>query len=149
MISTDRPCTLVVSLDPRESVDYEPHCSSLLDNVSPGTYLVTFSLFPSEIEGEEWGGIAVTETPLGATDMDTPASGEPDFWQSGGPAIALANWNHVEGMTVTTGNVCSNEVSFCFSLREGRLEPVVAVGSNETVEVDLVASFQPEDYKRG
>ena len=95
MIPTDNPCTLVVSLDPRESVDYEPHCSSLLDNVSPGTCLVTFSLFPSELEGVEWSGIAVTEAPLSATGMDIPAFGEADFWQSGGPAIALANWNNV------------------------------------------------------
>jgi hypothetical protein len=116
-----------------------------LDGVPPATYLVMFHLFPAEVEGIKWNGVALTEAPLNEVDMEFPPSGESDFWENGGPAIAIASWDNVEGMTVTRGNVCSEKYGFCFSIRDKRPHPDIKVEPNETVFIELTAHFKPEE----
>jgi hypothetical protein len=116
-----------------------------LDGVPPATYLVMFHLFPAEVEaqGVEWNGVALTEAPFNEVDMEVPPSSKSDFWEDGGPAIALWNWSAAEGETVGKGNVCSHKFGFCFSIRDERLHPVIEVEPNETVEIELTAHFKP------
>jgi hypothetical protein len=116
-----------------------------LDGVPPAAYLVMFHLFPDKMEGVEWNGVVLTEAPFDEVDNEIPPSGVSDFWENGGPAIARGNWSEAEGMTVSTGNVCSNEFGFCFSIRDERLHPVIEVESNETVEVELTTHFKPNE----
>lgn len=116
-----------------------------LEGVPPATYLVMFHLFPAGQEGGEWDGVTLTEAPFNEVDMDVSPSGESDFWETGGPAIALANWSAGEGMTATTGNVCSNKFGFCFSISDERPHPVIEVEPNGTVEVELTAHFKPSE----
>ena len=114
-----------------------------LDGVPPGDYLVLFHLFPSEIHETKWHGVALTEAVVDEVKMAVAPSDKPDFWQAGGPAIALANWKAGEGMTLSQGNVCSDKFGFCFSIRDEGLSPVIEVASHETVEVELTAHLKP------
>jgi len=115
----------------------------MLDGVPPGDYLVLFHLFPSEIHETKWHGVALTEAVVDEVKMAVAPSDKPDFWQAGGPAIALANWKAGEGMTLSQGNVCSDKFGFCFSIRDEGLSPVIEVASHETVEVELTAHLKP------
>ena len=118
-----------------------------LEGVFPGTYLVLFHLFPAKVEamGGEWNGVALTEAAYNEIDGVIPSSEAPDFWENGGPAIALANWSADEGMIVSRGNVCSNKLGFCFSIIDERSHPVIEVEPNKIVEIDLTAHFAPEE----
>lgn len=120
--------------------------SFTLDGVPPGTYVVMFHLFPDMLGagGTEWDGIVLMEASLDETNS-IPASGQSDFWERGGPAIALGNWSQGVGMTVSEGNVCSDALGFCFSIHEEHLATVVEVRSHETVEVQLTAHLKPEE----
>jgi hypothetical protein len=112
-----------------------------LDGVPPATYLVVFHLFPDEMEEVEWDGVTLMEAHFNAIDQAVSPSGEAGFWEDGGPVIGRGNWSAAEGMTVSTGNVCSNKFGFCFSIRDGRPSPVIEIESNETVEIELTTHF--------
>jgi len=117
-----------------------------LNDVPPAIYLVMFHLFPAELDkqGVEWNDIALTEASWNDVDGVEPsvASG---FWEDGGKAFALSDWNSRDGTTVTKGNVCSNKFGFCFSILEGGPYPVIEVKSDETIKVELTAHFTPKE----
>jgi hypothetical protein len=138
---TEHICTL--QGEPTSQTDAQG--AFTLGGVPPGTYLVLFHLFPSEIQATEWHGVALTEAVFDELEMEVVASGRSDFWQNGGPAISLANWRAGEGMTVSQGNVCSDSLGFCFSIRDEGLSPVIELASHETVEVELTAHYKPEE----
>jgi len=117
----------------------------VLDGVPPAVYVVMFHLFPDEMAGVEWDGVVLTEAVLNEVDMEVSPSGESDFWEDGGPVIALANWRAGEGMTVATGNVCSNKVGFCFSVHSELLHSVVELEPNGTVEIELTTHFKASE----
>jgi hypothetical protein len=115
-----------------------------LASVPPATYLVMFHLSPAAAEASRagWNGVALTEASFNEIDGKVPSSSKPDFWEDGGPAIALASWSASEGMTVTTGNVCSDKFGFCFSIRDGHAQPVIEVKPSETVEIELTTHLK-------
>ena len=138
---TEHICTLQGALTALTDADGE----FTLDGVPPAAYVVMFHLFPDAMEGVEWDGVALTEASLNEVDMVVSPSGESDFWEDGGPAIALANWSAAEGMTVATGNVCSNKFGFCFSIHSERLHSVAELESNQTVEIELTTHFKSSE----
>jgi hypothetical protein len=117
-----------------------------LDDVPSATYLVMFHPWPGEIQGHEddWEGVILTQGSLDEAEMEVSPSGSLGFWERGGTVVALANWSADGGMVLARGNLCSNRLGFCLSVRDGRPHPVVEVGSNETLEVELTAHFKPD-----
>ena len=91
----------------------------------------------AESSRAEWNGAALTEASFNEVDGNVPSSNRPDFWEDGGPAVALASRSAGEGMTLTTGTVCSDKFGFCFSIRNGHAHPVIEVKPSETVKIEL------------
>lgn len=116
-----------------------------LDGVTPGTYLLLFHLWPDGVGELQWDGVTLTEAPFDEVDRVIPPSEAKDFWERGGPTIALANWSASEGMNLTRGNICSDKFGFCFSVYDERLSPIIEVKSNETVEAELTTYFKPDE----
>lgn len=123
-----------------------PDGAFTLDDVPPGTYLVMFHAWPEQMEGREadWDGVVLTEGSLHEAEMQVSASNSPDFWERGGAVVALADENAADGMSLWKGNLCSHRLGFCFSVRDGRPDPVIEVGSAETLQVELTAHFEAE-----
>ena len=144
---TEHICTLLGT--PTALTD--PDGVFTLDGVPSATYLVMFHLFPDEMEGVEWDGVALMEAYLNEdiSTIDIPPSGESGFWEDGGHAIATMAFTFdsgkFEGNWLARGNVCSNKFEFCFSIRDNYLNPVTEVESNETVEIELTAHFKSRE----
>jgi hypothetical protein len=115
-----------------------------LDDVPVGTYLVLFDPWPSEIEGVEWDGIALTQTAWSAGDGTVSESGRPDLWETGGRVGGHMLWEQSSGITVSQGNAVSNRFGFCLSIRDNNVTPVIQVTSGQTSDVELTAYFLPE-----
>jgi len=116
----------------------------MLTQVPVGTYLILFHMWPDKItsSGNERYDIILTEGYLDENYQEITASGKPDFWEKGGIIIeGNANWNSQEGFTLIKGQVISNSLGFCFSIRDKRPHPIIKVQSDSIVEITLTTYF--------
>lgn len=123
-----------------------------LDGVPSATYLVLFHLFPDEMEGVEWDGVALMEAYLSEVTGEIPPSGESGFWEDGvfGSLEKITmSWNPTINKnfeySLNMGTVCSRKFGFCSSIRDEHPSPVTEVESNETVEIELTTYFEREE----
>jgi hypothetical protein len=120
-----------------------------LSKVPPGTYLILFHLWPSELKsiGANWNDTILTEACLDRSGEKIFASGESDFWKEGGLAVVRMNWDVQKGFTATEGNVCSNSLGFCFSVRDQRPHPIIKVQPGSTVQIVITTHIKPNEEK--
>ena len=123
--------------------------SFILSNVPVGTYLILFHLWPDKLRsiGDEWEGIGLTEACLDQLGEEILASGKSDFWEEGGIIGGLSDWSSQKGFTVTKGNICSESLGFCLSVRDRRPYPIVEVQPDSTVEIVITTHFKPKGEK--
>lgn len=120
--------------------------SFTIAGVPAGSYVLMYSSFPdkfSEIPASEWDKTEVSTVNLCQTDdpvnlvMNPCVMADPLFWSEGGLLAASANWAASAGFTAANGDVCSNTLSICFSLKDTMLANVIEVLPEQTVTVTI------------
>jgi len=120
--------------------------SFTLSKVPPGTYLVLYHLWPSDLvsAGTGWIDIDVTEAVMDGLGKKILTSEKKNFWEKGGLPAVMANWASGEGFTATKGSVCSSSCGFCFSLRDKGPHPIVKIQPDSTIDVVLPIYIAPK-----